>query len=89
MRFFCQINKNCKLAQAVVDLMICRLLNLIIPLFYLFRCLAHFPPADTYESRGNAADVSCVVVAQKFLSISNKGSNERLAERGYERLGVE
>ena len=23
------------------------------------RCLAHFPPADTYESRGDVKDVSC------------------------------
>ena len=27
-------------------------------LSFLLRCLAHFPPADTYESRGDAADVS-------------------------------
>lgn len=26
--------------------------------FVVPRCLAHFPPADTYESRGDAADVS-------------------------------
>ena len=37
--------------------MIAELLPLMIPLFSLVRCLAHFPPADTYESRGNAADV--------------------------------
>lgn len=69
--------------------MISCLLFLITPHFYLFRCLAHFPPADTYESRGNAADVSSVIVVQKFLSRSSEGSNKRLAERGYEGLGVE
>lgn len=29
-------------------------------------CLAHFPPADTYESRGDAKDVSCGTL--EFLS---------------------
>lgn len=37
----------------------------VLPFF--FRCLAHFPPADTYESRGDAADVSCVLSTFQFL----------------------
>lgn len=48
----------------------------MIPLSPLLRCLAHFPPADTYESRGNAADVSCVMLAEKFLSRLNERWNE-------------
>ena len=39
----------------------------MILVYSLLRCLAHFPPADTYESRANAADVSCVY----FVTLSH------------------
>ena len=48
----------------------------VLPFF--FRCLAHFPPADTYESRGDAADVSCVLSTFHFFKFCFATSQSRV-----------
>ena len=43
--------------------------SVLIPFSCLLRCLSHFPPADTYESRANAADVSCFALQIQLVCV--------------------